>query len=124
MLISYIVRTFQIEWLSLQGLDALSKLQAFVEMSLFVLIEEKLVVNCWTTNKEALLKEAKTFGLAFLGDGATVKRMALLNILGMCGNTPPITVSIQDCTQKYNGLDFSEPDNNKTYSIFEENMEY
>ena len=48
MLISYTVRTFQIKWLSLLGFDALSKLHAFVEMTLFVLIEEKLVVNCWT----------------------------------------------------------------------------
>jgi hypothetical protein len=53
----------------------------------------------YNANKEALLKEAKIFGLAFLGDGATVKRMALMNILGMCADTPPITVSIQDCTK-------------------------
>jgi len=53
----------------------------------------------YNANKEALLKEAKIFGLAFLGDGATVKRMPLMNILAMCGDTPPITVSIQDCTE-------------------------
>ncbi len=52
----------------------------------------------YQANKAALLKEAQTFGLAFLGDGATVRRMALLNILAMCADTPPITVSIQDCT--------------------------
>jgi hypothetical protein len=54
----------------------------------------------YQANKAALLKEAQTFGLAFLGDGAAVKRMALLNILAMCANTPPITVSIQDCTMR------------------------
>ena len=43
LLISYIVRTFKIEWLSLQGVDALSKLHVFVEMSLFVLIKK----NWW-----------------------------------------------------------------------------
>ncbi len=53
----------------------------------------------YNANKEALLKEVKTFGLAFLGDGATIKRMALLNIIGMCADTPPIIVSIQDCTK-------------------------
>ena len=53
----------------------------------------------YNANKMALLKEANTFGLAFLGDGATVKRMPLMNILAMCGDTPPITVSIQDCTE-------------------------
>ncbi len=52
----------------------------------------------YQANKAALLKEAQTFGLAFLGDGATVRRMTLLNILAMCADTPPITVSIQDCT--------------------------
>ena len=53
----------------------------------------------YNANKVALLKEANTFGLAFLGDGATVKRMPLMNILAMSGDTPPITVSIQDCTE-------------------------
>ncbi len=52
----------------------------------------------YQANKAALLKEAQKFGLAFLSDGATVRRMALLNILAMCADTPPITVSIQDCT--------------------------
>ncbi len=52
----------------------------------------------YQANKTALLKEAQTFGLAFLGYGATVRRMALLNILAMCADTPPITVFIQDCT--------------------------
>jgi hypothetical protein len=35
-------------------------------------------------NKEELLKEAGTFGLAFMGDGATIHRMPLMNILAMC----------------------------------------
>ncbi len=52
----------------------------------------------YQANKAALLKKAQTLGLAFLGDGATVRRMALLKILAMCANTPPITVWIQDCT--------------------------
>ncbi len=55
-------------------------------------------VTKYQANKAALLKEAQTFGLAFLCDGDTVRRMVLLNILAMCADTPPITVSIQDCT--------------------------
>jgi len=51
-------------------------------------------------NKEKLLKNAEVFGLAFLGDGATVKRMPLMNIFAMCGDVPPITISIQDCTEQ------------------------
>ena len=53
----------------------------------------------YNDNKTNLLKNANVFGLSFLGDGATVKRMPLTNILGACADTPPITVSIQDCTK-------------------------
>ena len=49
-------------------------------------------------NKEELLKEAGTFGLAFMGDGATIHRMPLMNILAMSGTTSPVTVGIMDCT--------------------------
>ena len=71
-------------------------------------------------NKEALLKEAKTFGLAFLGDGATVKRMELMNILGMCADTPPITVSIQDCTKHMQ--DGGKKDASYIASLFQEEV--
>ena len=50
------------------------------------------------SNKDALLKEAPTFGLAWIGDGATVKRMPLVNILAMCGEVPPTVIAINDCT--------------------------
>jgi hypothetical protein len=53
----------------------------------------------YNDNKTNLLKGADVFGLSFLGDGATVKRMPLMNILAACADTPPITVSIQDCTK-------------------------
>jgi len=55
--------------------------------------------NTYERNKAELLKEVKVFGLAFMGDGATIHRMPLLNILAMSGVTPPITVSIQDCSK-------------------------
>ena len=50
-------------------------------------------------NKEELLKEAGTFGLAFMGDGATIHQiMPLMNILAMSGTSSPVTVGIIDCT--------------------------
>jgi hypothetical protein len=52
----------------------------------------------YEANKSLLCREASTFGLSFIGDGATIKNMPLLNILGLCGNTPPITIAIVDCT--------------------------
>jgi hypothetical protein len=48
-------------------------------------------------NKTNLLKSAAVFGLGFLGDGATVKRMPLMNIMTLCVDTPPMTISIHDC---------------------------
>jgi hypothetical protein len=55
--------------------------------------------NIYEQNKADLLKFAKVFGLAFLGDGATILRMAMMNILAMSGAFPPMTISIQDCTK-------------------------
>jgi hypothetical protein len=37
--------------------------------------------------------------LAFLGDGATIHQMALMNILAMSSAVPPMTISIQDFTK-------------------------
>jgi hypothetical protein len=56
-------------------------------------------LNTYEQNKAELLKEVKVFGLAFMGDSATIHRMPLLNILAMTDVTPPITVSIQDCSK-------------------------
>jgi hypothetical protein len=55
--------------------------------------------NTYERNKAELLKEVKIFGLAFMGDGATIHRMPLMNILAMSGVTPPITILIQDCSK-------------------------
>ena len=50
-------------------------------------------------NVEQLQKHASTFGLAFLGDGATIKKSPLINILAMCGSAvPPVTLQIKDCS--------------------------
>jgi len=62
---------------------------------------ELLNLNFETTyksNKEKLLKEARVFGLAFLGDGATIKRMPLMNVLAMTATVTPMTIAIQDCS--------------------------
>ncbi len=50
-------------------------------------------------NKTKLLKSSDVFGLGFLGNGATVKRMPLMNIIALYADTPPITISIHDCTK-------------------------
>jgi len=55
--------------------------------------------NIYEQNKAELLKEAKLFGFGWMGDGATIHRMPMMNILVMSGTTPPMTVSIQDCTE-------------------------
>lgn len=49
-------------------------------------------------NISKLLRDADVFGLGWLGDGATIKRMPLLNILVLCGENPPTVVSIVDCS--------------------------
>ncbi len=53
----------------------------------------------YTAIKVLLLKEAQVFGLGFLNNCTSVKRMPLLNILAMCGDTTPVTVLIQDCSK-------------------------
>ena len=54
--------------------------------------------TCFEENKSLILKNADVYGLTWLGDGATIHRMPLLNILTMCGDAPPMVVSIHDCT--------------------------
>ena len=54
--------------------------------------------NWKSHNKYNLHKEAETFGLAACGDGATVKRLPLLNALVIGVNCPPAVESVQDCT--------------------------
>ena len=54
-------------------------------------------------NKTTLMRAASTWGLSFMGDGATVSRMPLINVLGMCGDSPPIVVAVNDCTEHMAG---------------------
>ena len=45
--------------------------------------------NIVENNKEILCRESDVFGLCWLSDGATIARMPLLNILGLCTDSPP-----------------------------------
>ena len=42
-------------------------------------------------------KEAEIFGLLFLGDGATISRFPLLNIIDSAKNIPVSVLEIVDC---------------------------
>jgi hypothetical protein len=50
------------------------------------------------TNRSNLLLEAGTYGIAFVGDGATVKKLPLANMLSMGIHCPPAVLEICDCT--------------------------
>ena len=54
--------------------------------------------NTYHCNKMTIMKDARTFGIAWLGDGATIKHMPLLNMLALCGEEPPVVISIFDCS--------------------------
>jgi hypothetical protein len=58
-----------------------------------------IMQKVYKQNKAELLKFAKVFGLAFLGNATTIHQMALMNILAMSGAVLPMTISIQDCTK-------------------------
>lgn len=49
-------------------------------------------------NKAAIMTKAALFGLSWLRDGATIKKMPLINMLVMSGDKPPAVISICDCT--------------------------
>jgi len=55
--------------------------------------------NTYNLNKVELIREARVFGFAWMGDGTTIHKMPLKNILALSGTTPPITVSLNDCTK-------------------------
>ena len=55
--------------------------------------------NTYSQNKTELLKEAKVFGFEWIGDGATIHKMPLMNILALNGTTAPMTILIHDCTK-------------------------
>jgi len=54
-------------------------------------------------NIKEINKSPAVFGVVIMGDGATIHRMPLLNILAMSGTTPPLTIGILDCTTHIRG---------------------
>jgi hypothetical protein len=57
--------------------------------------------ECLKKNDELLLKDSSVYGLALSGDGATVKRMPLLNILASGAHLTTAVLEITDCTGKF-----------------------
>jgi hypothetical protein len=55
--------------------------------------------NTYSLNKTELLKEAKVFGFAWMGDGATIHKMPLMNILALNVTTAPMAILIHNCTK-------------------------
>ena len=55
--------------------------------------------NYRDANLTVATRDAATFGLVVMGDGATIKRMPLLNALVINGNSHPVVAAIRDCTK-------------------------
>jgi hypothetical protein len=55
--------------------------------------------NTYSLNKIELLKKAKEFGFAWMGDGATIHKMPLMNIFALNGATAPMTILIHNCSK-------------------------
>ena len=71
-------------------------------------------------NTQTLLRGAATWGTSWMGDGATVHRMPLVNVLGMSGNSPPVVVAVNDCTEHLAGG--GKKDATYIAAIFEEKV--
>ena len=50
------------------------------------------------TNKANSLKEAALAGLTWLGDGATKAKTPFINVMNISGESPPVVVYVNDCT--------------------------
>ncbi len=53
--------------------------------------------NTCGKNRESILIDFSMFG-SWVGDGATIKQIPLVNMLAMCEKVVPVVVSICDCT--------------------------
>ena len=62
-------------------------------------------------NLAMIKKKAEIFGLLFLGDGATISRCSLLNIMASAKNIPVAVLEIFDCQGHL-------ADGNKKYRTF------
>ncbi len=48
----------------------------------------------YESNKAAILTEAILFGLCWLGNGVTIKKMLLINMLAKCDDKPSAVISM------------------------------
>ncbi len=54
--------------------------------------------SMYEQNCDRILQKAYMFGLAWIGDGATIKRMPLMNMLVLCGEKVSVVVSVCNFT--------------------------
>ncbi len=59
------------------------------------------------------------FGLGWLGDGATILHIPLLNMMVMCGDASTVVVSICDCSHMFEG---GKKDANNIADMFQEKV--
>ena len=71
--------------------------------SRFKLGGELLDINfetCHQRNIVDLMKDGFIFGVIWLGDGATINRLPLINVLGISSGKAPTIIAIDDCSGK------------------------
>ena len=59
-----------------------------------------LYQSAYSKEIESLLKQSKQFGVALFGDGATIKKVPLMNFLASSPNNPVALLEIVDCTNE------------------------
>jgi hypothetical protein len=59
--------------------------------------------RCKERNVRDLKREASVLGLSFLGNGATIKKMPLINVLASSAAVPAVVLEIHDCTEHMAG---------------------
>ena len=59
-----------------------------------------LYQSAYNKQIESLLKQAKVFGVSVFGDGATIKKVPLMNFLASSPNNPCALLEIVDCTSE------------------------
>jgi hypothetical protein len=59
-----------------------------------------LYQSAYSKEIESLLKQSKQFGVALFGDGATIKKVPLMNFLGSSPNNPVALLKIVDCSNE------------------------
>ena len=76
---------------------------------------------CWNANRDLLLSAALVMGTSWLGDGATIGKKPLVNIMGAAGGIPPVVVGIHDCTQQL--VEGGKKDARYISELFKDHME-